>query len=39
MTHQKLESLIHAAEEIAKEKHDPGVNTRHLFIALGRSVV
>ena len=39
MTHEKLQSLINAAEEIAKEKDDFGVNTRHLFIALGRAVV
>jgi len=39
MTLEKIQSLINAAEEIAKEKDDPGINTRHLFIALGRAVV
>jgi hypothetical protein len=39
MTPEKLQSLINSAEEIAKEKDDPGINTRHLFIALGRAVV
>jgi len=38
MTPKKLQSLINSAEEIAKEKNDPGINTRHLFIALGRAV-
>ena len=39
MTPEKIQSLIYSAEEIAKEKDDPGINTRHLFIALGRTVV
>jgi hypothetical protein len=38
MTRARLQSIINAAEEIAKEKNDPGINTRHLFIALGRAV-
>ncbi len=38
MTRERLQSLINSAEEISKEKNDPGLNTRHLFIALGRSV-
>jgi hypothetical protein len=38
MTHEKLQKIINSAEQISKEKNDPGLNTRHLFIALGRSV-
>ena len=38
MTRDRLQSLIDSAEEIAKDKNDPGINTRHLFIALGRAV-
>jgi len=38
MTHEKLQEIINSAEQISKEKNDPGLNTRHLFIALGRSV-
>ncbi len=38
MTHEKLQTIVNSAEQIIKEKGDPGINTRHLFIALGRSV-
>lgn len=38
MTREKLKKIVHSAEQIIKEKNDPGINTRHLFIALGRSV-
>ena len=38
MTHEKLQKIINSAEQISKEKNDPGLNTRHLFIALGRAV-
>jgi hypothetical protein len=38
MTAEKLQQIITASENIAKEKKDPGINTRHLFIALGRAV-
>jgi len=38
MNRHKLQNIINAAEAIAKEKNDPGINTRHLFIALGRAV-
>jgi hypothetical protein len=38
MNRDKLQNIINAAEAIAKEKNDPGINTRHLFIALGRAV-
>jgi hypothetical protein len=38
MTAEKLQQIIIASENIAKEKNDPGINTRHLFIALGRAV-
>ncbi|MFC1591099.1 hypothetical protein ACFL43_01095 [Thermodesulfobacteriota bacterium] len=38
MTRERLQHLIDAAEGIAQEKNDPGINTRHLFIALGRAV-
>ena len=38
MTHEKLQKIIDAAEQIITEKDDPGINTRHLFIALGRAV-
>jgi hypothetical protein len=38
MTGEKLQKIVSAAEQIIKEKNDPGINTRHLFIALGRSV-
>lgn len=37
MTHEKLQSIVDSAEKISKEKNDPGINTRHLFIALGRA--
>jgi hypothetical protein len=37
MTLEKLQSIIDSAEGITKEKNDPGVSTRHLFIALGRA--
>jgi hypothetical protein len=39
MTHKKLQNIINSAEAIAKENNDYGLNTRHLFIALGRAVV
>ena len=38
MTSERLQSIINSAEEIAREKNDPGINTRHLFIALARAV-
>jgi hypothetical protein len=38
MTHEKLQKIVDSAEQIVKEKGDPGINTRHLFIALGRAV-
>jgi len=38
MSLERLQSIINAAEAIAGEKDDPGINTRHLFIALGRAV-
>ena len=38
MSDEKIQSLIDAAEGIAREKTDTGINTRHLFIALGRAV-
>jgi hypothetical protein len=38
MTPEKLQTIIDSAEKIIKEKNDPGLNTRHLFIALGRAV-
>jgi len=38
MTHEKLQKIVDSAEQIIKEKNDFGVNTRHLFIALGRAV-
>jgi hypothetical protein len=38
MTQEKLQTIINSAEQISKEKNDPGLNTRHLFIALGRAV-
>jgi hypothetical protein len=38
MTVEKLQKLIDSTENIAGEKNDPGVTTRHLFIALGRAV-
>lgn len=38
MTRATLQNIINAAEQIVAEKNDPGVNTRHLFIALGRAV-
>jgi hypothetical protein len=39
MTRQRLQSIINATEKIAEEKKDPGINTRHLFISLGRAVI
>lgn len=36
--HEKLQKIVDSAEQIIKEKNDTGVNTRHLFIALGRAV-
>ncbi len=38
MTQTRIQKIIDSTETIAKEKSDPGVNTRHLFIALGRAV-
>ncbi len=38
MTREKLKKIVHSAEQIIKEMDDPGINTRHLFIALGRAV-
>jgi hypothetical protein len=38
MPPEKLQTIIDSAEKIIKEKNDPGLNTRHLFIALGRAV-
>ena len=38
MTPEKLQKIVSSAEQIIKEKNDPGINTRHLFIALGRAV-
>ena len=38
MTLEKLQKIVNSAEQIIKEKNDPGINTRHLFIALGRAV-
>jgi hypothetical protein len=39
MTREKLKKIIHSAEQIIQEMTDPGINTRHLFIALGRAVL
>jgi hypothetical protein len=39
MTADIVRQIIDAAEQIAEEKKDPGINTRHLFIALGRAVI
>jgi hypothetical protein len=38
MTREKLQKIVNSAEQIIREKDDPGINTRHLFIALGRAV-
>jgi len=38
MTQERLKKFVEVTEQIIKEKNDPGVNTRHLFIALGRAV-
>jgi len=38
MTLERLQSIIDSAEHIARENNDPGLNTRHLFVALGRAV-
>ena len=38
MSSEKLQKIVDSAEKIIKEKNDPGINTRHLFIALGRAV-
>ena len=38
MSREKLQKIVNSAEQIIKEKNDPGINTRHLFIALGRAV-
>jgi hypothetical protein len=38
MIHEKLQTIIKSAEQITKGKNDPGLNTSHLFIALGRAV-
>jgi hypothetical protein len=37
MTGEKLGKIIHSAEQIITELNDPGINTFHLFIALGRA--
>jgi hypothetical protein len=39
MTTDIIRQIIDAAEHVAQEKNDPGINTRHLFIALGRAVI
>ena len=39
ITAETLQQIINSSENIAKEKNDPGINTRHLFIALGRAVI
>jgi len=38
MSREKLKQIIRSAEQIIQEMNDPGINTRHLFIALGRAV-
>ena len=38
MTLEKLQKIIDYTEQVIKEKGDPGINTRQLFIALGRAV-
>jgi hypothetical protein len=38
LTRENLQNVIYTTEQIVKEKNDTGVNTRHLFIALGRAV-
>jgi hypothetical protein len=38
MTIERMQSIIDSAEHIARENNDPGLNTRHLFVALGRAV-
>ncbi len=38
MSREKIQKIVNSAEQIIKEKNDPGINTRHLFIALGRAV-
>lgn len=39
MSREKLKKIVRSAEQIIKEMNDPGINTRHLFIALGRAVL
>jgi hypothetical protein len=38
MSRENLKKIVRSAEQIIKEMNDPGINTRHLFIALGRAV-
>ena len=38
MTTERLQKIIASAEHIARVNNDPGLNTRHLFVALGRAV-
>jgi ribosomal protein L30E len=38
MTVEKLQAIINSAEDVAERRGDPGLHTRHLFIALGRAV-
>jgi len=38
MTFEKLQKIVDSAEQIIREKDDPGINTRHLFISLGRAI-
>jgi hypothetical protein len=38
MSKENLKKIVHSAEQIIREMNDPGINTRHLFIALGRAV-
>jgi hypothetical protein len=39
MSKENLKKIVHSAEQIIREMNDPGINTRHLFIALGRAVL
>lgn len=38
ITRERLQNIINLAEDIAQGLNDPGTNTRHLFVALARSV-
>jgi hypothetical protein len=38
MGEELIDRIISLAEQVAKEKGHPGVITRDLFVALGRSV-